>query len=198
MVEWSELLSGLVGSLIGGALAIVGTLWGAHLQHQVQAKLTDKTAAAEIAGYMGALDAEITVLWNSFQTRVRPALDAVADGQVFDFRWPAYEDYFAVYNGNAHLLGRVPDVALRTLIVTTYTATKGMLDSLGYNGEAARQLSNLRGLPNEPAREAQIRALTAELVDQARGLKASSLELEGLIAVFLPRLRHAAASRASA
>lgn len=190
MVAWSELLSGLVGSLIGGGLAIVGAVWGVHLQQDAQAKLAEKAAAAEIAGYLGALHAELTVLWTSFRTRVEPILNALPDGQVFDFKWPARHDYFTVYNTNAHLLGRVPSADLRTLIVTTYTATKGMLESLGYNGEAVQGLADLRGLagpPNE-AREAQIAASTAALVEFARGLKASGVELEGLVNALLPRL----------
>ena len=97
MVEWSELLSGLVGSLIGGGLAIIGTVWGAHLQHKAQLKLDHKAGRAEISGYLGALHAEMTVLWGSYQARVRPALAAVEDGQVFEFNWPARYDYFPFY-----------------------------------------------------------------------------------------------------
>ena len=190
MVAWNELLSGLVGSLIGGGLAIVGAVWGVHLQHAAQAKLADKAAAVEIAGYLGALHAELTVLWTSFDTRVRPALIALPDGQVFDFQWPSRHDYFTVYNTNAHLLGRVPSVDLRALIVTTYTATKGMLESLGYNGEAVQRLADLRGLagPEDPARNAQVAISTAALVEFARGLKASDLELAGLVGALLPKL----------
>lgn len=195
MVEWSELLSGLVGSLIGGGLAIVGVVWGAHLQHEAQAKLAEKAEAAEIAGYLGALHAELGVLWGSFEARVRPALRALPDGQVFDFRWPARYDYFTVYNTNAHLLGRVRNADLRTLIVTTYTATKGMLDSLGYNGEAAQALADLCGGPQSETRQAQVAGSTAALVAYARGLKESEEELADLVGALLPKL--AAMSAAS-
>jgi hypothetical protein len=189
MVEWSELLSGLVGSLVGGGLAILGTVWGAHLQHEAQAKLVAEAATAEVAGYLGALHAELTVLSNSFRTRVQPALDAVPDGEVFRFKWPARYDYFTVYNANAQLLGRIPDPDLRTMIVTAYTAAKGILDSLGYNGEAVQALADLQGGAPFAAREAQIAASTADLVEYARGLRASAAELEGLIDAVLPQLQ---------
>ena len=190
MVALSELLSGFVGSLVGGGLAILGAVWGAHLQHAAQLKLADKAAATEIAGYLGALHAEITVLWTSYNTRVRPALNAVTDGQVFDFKWPARYDYFTVYNTNAHLLGRVPGPDLRNLIVTTYTATKGMLDSLQYNGEAVQALTDLQGLagPEHLSRKVQIASSNAALVEYSRGLKASDLELAGLVGALLPQL----------
>jgi hypothetical protein len=189
MVQWSELLSGLVGSLIGGALAIIGAIWGAHFQHRAQEKLTARADVAEVEGYLGALHAEMTVLWGSFHNRVSPALTQLPEGSVFNFRWPARNDYFTVYNSNAHLLGRVPSAELRTLIITTYTAAKGMLDSLGYNGEAVQRLSDLKaGGLADAARGAQIAISTAHLIEFARELRDSGEEFAGLVRTLLPQL----------
>ncbi len=190
MVAWGELLSGLVGSLIGGGLAVLGAVWGVHLQHEAQARLADKAERAEVAGYLGALHAELSVLWGSFQARVHPLLNALPDGQVFDFQWPSRQAYFTVYDSNAHLLGRVPSAELRALIVSTYTATKGMLESVGYNGEANLRLADMKARVSPTAQsDAQMAESTAALVALARGLKASELELAGLVERLLPQLQ---------
>jgi hypothetical protein len=192
-LAWSEILPGLIGTLVGGVLAILGSAWGVHLQHKAQVKLTREQGSAEIAGYLAALHAEAGVLWSSFHTRVAPQLATVPDGAVFEFRWPARRDYFTVYDCNAHLLGRVESAELRTLIVTAYTAMKGMLDSLEYNGEACQKLADLQGLgfSVDVARSNQVAQAERELIEHARGLKASERELAGLFAALMPRLEAA-------
>ena len=47
--------------------------------------------------------------------------------------YQASEDYFTIYNSNAHLIGKIEDDSLRSEIVRTYSRAKGLLDSLRLN-----------------------------------------------------------------
>ncbi len=47
--------------------------------------------------------------------------------------YPLTQDYFTVYQSNAHLIGEIQNEDLRGLIILTYSAAKGVVDSYRYN-----------------------------------------------------------------
>ncbi len=118
----------------------------------------------------------------------------MAEGAIFDFEWPVRHDYFTVYTANAALLGRLPDGALRALIVRTYTAARGTLDSIAFNGEMIARVEALQTVPGpmDADRQALIDAHRANLVLYAQGIKQSDAELGTLFETLLPRLKEAA------
>jgi hypothetical protein len=193
----SDLLSGLIGSLIGGTLSLVGALWGANEQHRKQQIATEGAEAARIRGFLGAVEAELTVIWERYELRVRPTLHAVPAGGIFNFEWPTNQDYFTVYTANAGLLGRVPDPELRRLIVRAYTFAKGILDSIAMNARILREQMQLQGNANALTAHdvAMLQHFASVLPLYADAIKTSDAELAAVYAKLIPMLRAATSSQ---
>jgi hypothetical protein len=175
----NDLFSGFIGSLLGGLLALAGTWWAGQIQRRQAREAAERAERELISGFLGAIEAELSVLAERYTARLRPALASVPDGGIFNFAWPIRHDYFTVYVANAGLLGRLPDEELRTLIVRTYTFARGMLDSLALNSEMVTRLEILEA---DQALEPQVRAakvkfLVETLAEYARAIKISDAEL---------------------
>lgn len=178
-IDLSELFSGLIGSVVGGLFALAGTWWGGGIQRRQTRKAAEEAERQLITGCLGAIEAELRVNFERYSLRLRPALAEVPDGGFFNLVWPISHDYFTVYQANAPYIGRIQDAELRTLIVRTYTLTKGMLDSLQMNSEMARRLEQYQVDPNltQEERGAKSQAIYGGLVEYATALKTSDAEL---------------------
>ena len=159
-----ELLSGLIGSVIGALAGFLGSWCAAERQasHQRQSRLFDERAT--VVGFVGAIEAEFSVAWDRYQKRVQLELRQVEDGGIFNLQWPVRHDYFPVYRANAGLLGKIEDAGLRRQIVETYTSAQGMLDSISLNTEILLKLEKIY-VENESAE-----GRTQELIDHLRDL----------------------------
>jgi hypothetical protein len=186
-----DLLSGLVGSVVGAMAGFFGSWWAAERQalHQAKARASDE--AALVAGFVGAIEAEFSVAWGLYEIRVRPVLSEVQDGEIFNFQWPVRHDYFPVYRANAGLLGRVKDNELRRNIVETYTAAQGLLDSLALNTEMVMKLERLVSENEmfEGKRQDRVAEHCGLLVAYAKALKNSDGEFAAMARNLLRALR---------
>ena len=64
------------------------------------------------------------------------------DGEPLLYYYPVYQDYFSVYHGTSAFIGFIEDDDLRTLIVTTYIKTKGLVDSFRFNNVIVERYGN--------------------------------------------------------
>lgn len=188
-IDWQA--TAAVVQAVGSVVAIGAAIYidqGTTRRQRFEAEAAE---ANLINGYLGAIEAEIDVLWQRYCRRLRSSLEALPEGAIFDVEWPVRHDYFTVYSANAHLLGRVPDACVRKLIVETYTSARGMLDSLSLNTEMLHQLAaehHQDGLIH-PAREARINELQRVLADYAVAIRESDREFGARVTELLTALR---------
>lgn len=187
MGNFNDLLSGLIGSLIGGGVSYLA----AWQQMRQQAEKARADESATISGFLGAIEAELTVLWERYSEEVRPLLSAVQRGEALNVNWPTSRDYFTVYAQNASLLGRIPDAGLRTDIVRAYTYATGMLDSLQHNSAMICELERMEldGTPISGPLAQKRAFLQNTVIEYAQALSRSNARLAQLIEDLLPRLR---------
>src|SRR5262245_20019338 len=103
MIE--PLLTALIGALIGGACSFGAVYW----QNRAADKADERAQIREIHGFLRAALTELSVLDDKFNITVGRMLDAVPPGEALRAGYELSQDYFVVFNRNAHLLGRVDD-----------------------------------------------------------------------------------------
>jgi hypothetical protein len=185
-------MSGFIGALGGGVLALAGSILGAWLANRALRDAAHAADEAQLAGFLDAVRAEIAVFWDSYGQKVREGLRAVPEDEGFDFHWPLRSDHFTVYSANAGLIGRVPDPELRTLIVSTYATAKEVLDSLAANSDMVREFVDVSAqyeISPSPALGGRKVHLASELARSANQLKAADEALGGLASALLQRLQ---------
>ena len=163
----------------------------------VDARFAEKRARdAQVRGFLGAIRTDIGEIWSRYEKEVGPRLRALPAGHAFDFDWPIRQDYFTVYAQTAHLLGLVDDRDLRRLIVSTYVSAKGMVDSLAYNSEVVKELTDAQMVaqtPISPLTMTRAGSLGAFLADYAQRLKDADDDLKRQVEQLLAALDRAGA-----
>src|SRR5260370_39685206 len=112
-------------------------------------------------------------------------------GQPFMTIFPVDFDYFAIFNSNAFLIGRVDNVELRRLIVQTYTHAKGLVDSYRFNNSMLEKHAQTLALAQAGIQPsvAQARAELETLTRYADLLRSSHVRVSGLVDRILPALQ---------
>lgn len=176
-VAWDNLLSGLLGSIVGG-LCSVGAVWFQSTQTRADQRVAEKRI---IRSYLLSLRTEVETLWKRYEETAGQLVTSLGLNQPLLGFWPVTHDYFTVYNTNAFLLGRVEDDELRTLIVRTYNLAKGIVDSFRMNNEMNSKLENAQLLALQTQNPAFTQIANVQhqnLVNYATMLKARHNELK--------------------
>ena len=171
-----NLLTGVLGGIIGGACAVAAVIVQDWLNRRGQRENEDRF----VKGYLLAIRTEAEALWNRWNTTVGNMVAGLPPGQPLLAFYPVYQEYFNVYVGNAFMLGRVKDPELRSLIVKTYTLARGIIDSMRMNNEMNQKFENAMILFQQTqlaVHQQQANAFHVSLVNYATALKGRHAEL---------------------
>lgn len=171
-IDWDALVSSGLGALIGSALTLLATYWAHHLQRSQQEEKDQQM----LLGILQAIHDEIETLWDIYIDAIGHQLEALADGQPLQMYWPVIQEYFTVYNTNAFFIGRIQNHDLRKLIVSTYSKSRGLIDSYRLNNDLVQKHEHAYWFFQET--QNQIHKKNAEshfvaLVNSAKALKES-------------------------
>ena len=96
---WLNLLSGLIGAIIGGLFTILGTLLSYHYQRKNDAKNEENKAKI----FLISIRAEITSVWNRYSESMGKVVESLPDEMGLDSYYPLSENYFSVYDCNSSM-----------------------------------------------------------------------------------------------
>lgn len=125
----SQFISAFFGGLIGGLFTYLGVR---KTIENEQKKIQD-AEKSEVRAFCKAIQTELECILKRYLSSIGDTLGLHKKDQPFNGYYNVSEDYFTVFNSNAHLLGKIADDSLREQIVMVYTNTKGHLDSLRLN-----------------------------------------------------------------
>jgi hypothetical protein len=132
-----------VGSI--GAIGIA--IWVAHRQFEQTRDLEARRMAeaeakelSEIKAFAAAVKEELLVTLLSYKP-TQQVLQAVPADGFFNLTFPVTQDAFAFYNNASAQVGKIPDPALRRLIVSVYAVAKGLISSFQLNNMMLGQLN---------------------------------------------------------
>jgi hypothetical protein len=121
-----SLLAAMIGGWIAGRYALRAQKQAA--EHQRQRDVEAERRA--VNSILQAIGTELTVLQHDFLDRLQQADDA--HELVFQIRGPLSRNYFAVFESNAAMLGKIEDGVLRENIIRAYGSAKSLFDHLNY------------------------------------------------------------------
>jgi hypothetical protein len=125
-----SLIAAIIGGWIAGKYALRAQEQAAEDQRQRDAEAHRRTTNSTLQ----AIGTELTVLKADFLDRLQQAYDGREDRRNpgFEIRGPLSRNYFAVFESNAAMLGRIGDKDLREKIIRVYGSSKSLFDYLNY------------------------------------------------------------------
>ena len=121
-----SLLAAIIGGWIAGKYALRAQKQAAEDQRQRDVEAERRT----INSTLQAIGTELTVLKTDFLDRLQQVYDGRERG--FQIRLPLSRNYFAVFESNAAMLGKIGDKDLREKIIRVYGSAKSLFDYLNY------------------------------------------------------------------
>jgi len=145
----AALISGLIGSIVGGLITGLFSLRAVKMSEIADREKREQTDAKILKGLLQALHDELDSLFAIFQERIGAQVDALPDGQPLALYFPITNDFFTVYNANAHLIGRIENNDCRKALVQTYVMAKGLVDSFRMNNDMLSKFEHWHTLSEE-------------------------------------------------
>lgn len=187
-INGDVLISTGIGAFVGSALTLVATL----VAHKLERDKNKEDEDELIFGFLQGIHDEIETLWDNYNEKVGAHVESLQAGQPFANYWAAFQEYFTIYSGNAHLVGRIDDHDLRKQIVSAYARAKGLLDAFRLNNELVHkyeQAALLYQETNNPVHESQTGAHLQALIAYSVSLKQSHMEVKAEVQALLRALR---------
>lgn len=191
-MNWDSLLSGLIGAVIGGVL----TGFFSILAVNKSEKLTRDSKLGQdrktLKGLLQALHDELESVNERYQETMGAQIEALPEGQPLLMYYPVINDFFTVYNANAHLIGTIDNNDLRKSIVRTYVQAKGLVDSFRMNNDLVAKFEHwhVRSIEtNNELHKQNAQAQYGALVVYAKLIKKSHEEVKKSLAELMRMLR---------
>jgi hypothetical protein len=181
-IDWNNFVSALAGGAIGGFAAIYAQTLNAKDQRKREQRAEETT----VRGFVRSIADELDSVWSRYNVEIGPHLRSLEDGKPA-IPFPLHQSYFAVFDTNASLLGRIPDEELGKQIISTYVEAKGFVDSMRYyerlviKYKADRKTPSLTVISDSEA--------YTEIVDYSAQLKKAHAMLETKIKALQQPLR---------
>jgi hypothetical protein len=190
----SDFVASLVGTVIGGAIALVAVFVGDRLQRSRDQVEEQK----DIRGFLQAILVELDTCWSRAETTSNPVIESLPPGRAFEAEVFIETDFFTVYNNNSHYLGRVRDDALRRQIVATITTYKALVETYNVNTRFFLQWQETKNL-EFVTRDEELKRYYGRKADYeyeklgrwAMALRRDHYQLKDQIDTLLPALRSA-------
>lgn len=190
--DWSSFGSAITGAIVGGLITGYFALETTKRSFKNQRAHADENEAKLIKGLLQAIHDEIETVYDRYQETMGSRLESLGDGGALAFYYPLVSDFFAVYNGNSFLIGRIPDNDLRKQIIKTYTLSKGMVDSFRLNNDLVQKFEHSNKVFEETQQEVHKQHAIAHynaLVEYAKTLKQGHAALKQEVSNLLRVLR---------
>ena len=191
-VDWSAFSSAIIGAIVGGLITGFFALESTRRSFRNQREHADENEKKIIQGLLQAIHDEIETVYDRYQETMGSKLESLGEGGALTFYYPLVSDFFSVYNGNAFLIGRIPDNDLRKQIIKTYTLSKGMVDSFRLNNDLVQKFEHSSKVFGETKHDVHKQHSIAHynsLVEYAKTLKQAHQSLKQEIASLLRSLR---------
>jgi hypothetical protein len=176
-IDINNLLSGLIGAVIGGVISL-GGVWWAEKRNCAAALL----AEAKIeSGLLQALHDELEAIFERLEQNLGPHITALPEGSPLLVVFPIINEYFTVYNANAFLIGRIKNNSLRKALVRIYVSGKALVDSFRLNNAMVDRYQQLHFLVLEsknPTHVQEKEALVYQMVQYAALLKKGYFDIK--------------------
>jgi hypothetical protein len=122
-----EMISALVGAVVGGVFALAGAWWQAEHYRRRRIKSLSSALAAEIASCVQI--ARLNDYASGFRSMAVSIRSNSTPGEVTWMHIPAHHNYFSVFEANAADIGEL-DSATAAEVVCFYQAARSWLDSV--------------------------------------------------------------------
>lgn len=126
----TNLLSGLIGSIIGGGSAI----WAGRQAGRQQQRLQEEDRKHVAKGAMVAIKTELMMLQQSYLSDLASFLNATKEGKMLQTIYKVRQNYLTVYESNCTILGSLPEKEMMA-IVRAYVEVKSLIDTHRANSD---------------------------------------------------------------
>ena len=157
------LLAAIVGGWIAGKYALRAQKQAAEDQRQRDVEAERRT----INNTLQAIGTELTVLKADFLDRLQQVYDGREDRHErgFQIREPLSRNYFAIFESNAAMLGKIGDHDLREKIIRVYGSAKSLFDYLNYYSRQSDTGNDAKLEQLEERLRAQIEEIQSMVLD---------------------------------
>jgi hypothetical protein len=151
----NETKAALYGAIVGGFIAGFFSVFATWLLLRSERKLRQEETKEKVKIILSSLYHELTNVWGLYMAGIGAKLDVLEDEKPFPYTVPMEENYYVIYDGNAHNIGLIPNPRLRDKIITTSTLAKALKDSFLLNNKLNdetvdaqdRMKSDMRSVP---------------------------------------------------
>ncbi len=174
----------LLGAIVGGLIAAFVASNSVKKSYQNDLKKRNIEKQENLQGLYRAIKSELNTLWTRYNEGAGKDIENLEDGRPLLMYYPLTHDYFTVYQSNAHLIGEIQNEDLRGLIILTYSAAKGVVDSYRYNNHIVGQHEHWDWVAAEtknPLHVNRAKAFLNSCVEYAAVLKKSHYEMKELL-----------------
>lgn len=140
----SELVSGLVGAVIGGLF----TLWGTIIDGSRQERNSETESKEKRRNVLVGVKTEIITLLEVYQARVARHMEEYDGNGPLNLILPITQNNFSFYESNAFYLSSVKEDTLKS-IVSFYSSARSLVDSFKYNNQIIESLIKKNTIYNE-------------------------------------------------
>ncbi len=177
-------LNSFISALIGGSLAVLAS----YLSHKWNRDKEKENEVKLIANLVRSIHDEIDTLWNQYNNKIGSQIELLEPNQPFNFYWAISQDYFTIYTRNAHLISKIDDGTLRRQIVSTYSRSRGLIDSYQLNNNLVHKYEQAYLLfqqTNNPIHKHQADSKLQILTSYADSLKQTHFEVKESVELLL-------------
>ncbi len=178
-------LSGLIGAVVGGLF----TLYATNKALRADAVKEDRQEEKEIQNLLDSLAVELGTLWEFHMRRIGAMIENLKPGDAVEFFYPLTQDYFTLYDSNAHNIGKLRDATLRAGIVKTYNKGKKIVDGFKYNNELYHDWRDYSDSDEQLQDDVRLAGKRKALTDYAMMLKEDHFEMKALVENLLELLQ---------
>jgi len=173
-MEWVNFGSAILGAIVGGIITGFFALISVDRAHRKNLDQAERNEDSLVKGFLQAIHDEMETITERYQETMGSNVDALKENQPLLFHYPLVNDYFAVYNGNSFLIGRIADNDLRKQIVKTYTLAKALIDSFRLNNDLVQKYEYLEQLfreTNNQVHKQHLQLRFTQLIQYAKEIK---------------------------
>jgi len=133
-------VAAIIGASVGGFITAWATRKSVQQIFKNDLKKRDIEKQENLQGLYRVIKSELNTLWSRYYNEgAGEKIENLKDGEPLLMYYPLTQDYFTMYHSNANLIGEIQNEDLRGLIILTYSAAKGVVDSYRYNNHIVGQ-----------------------------------------------------------
>lgn len=141
-------MAAIIGAIVGGLIAARATRRAVQQSYLNDFEKRNIEKQENLQRFYRAIKSELNALWKRYEG-AGEKIKNLDEGQPLLIHYPLTQDYFTIYQANAHLIGEIQNEELREDIILTYSAAKGAVDSYRYNNHIVGQYHHWNWLAAE-------------------------------------------------